>query len=102
MPFVLVVLDRGTPSAESGILEGITRAVVLDLAKRAGLKVVEALLEVGEIEKSSELFLTSSTRGVVPIVRVAGKAIGSGKPGPLTRQLMDAYDREIETLLAED
>ena len=91
-----------TPSAESGILEGITRAVVLDLAKRAGLKVVEALLEVGEIEKSSELFLTSSTRGVVPIVRVAGKAIGSGKPGPLTRQLMDAYDREIETLLAED
>jgi branched-chain amino acid aminotransferase len=63
-----------TPSAESGILEGITRAVVLDLAKRAGLKVVEALLEVGEIEKSSELFLTSSTRGVVPIVRVAGKA----------------------------
>ena len=91
-----------TPSAESGILEGITRAVVLDLAKRAGLKVVEALLEVGEIEKSSELFLTSSTRGVVPIVRVSGKAIGSGKPGPLTRQLMDAYDREIETLLAED
>ena len=91
-----------TPSAESGILEGITRAVVLDLAKRSGLKVVETLLDVKEIEKSSELFLTSSTRGVLPIVRVSGKPIGNGKPGPLTRQLVLAYDREIQTLLAED
>ena len=91
-----------TPSAESGILEGITRAVVLDLAKRAGLNVVEKLLDVHEIDKASESFFTSSTRGVVPIVRVSGKTIGSGKPGAITRQIMQAYDREIETLLAED
>ena len=91
-----------TPSAESGILEGITRAVVLDLARRSSLKVVEGLLDVIEIEKSSELFLTSSTRGVVPIVRVSGKVVGNGQPGPVTRQLMAAYDREVDTLLAED
>jgi branched-chain amino acid aminotransferase len=91
-----------TPSTDSGILEGITRAVVLDLAKRSGLKVVETLLDVNEIDKASELFLTSSTRGVVPIVRVSGKMIGSGTPGAITRQLMTAYDREIDTLLAED
>ena len=91
-----------TPSAESGILEGITRAVVLDLARRSGLKVVEALLELSEIERSKELFLTSSTRGVVPIVRVSGKAVGNGKPGPLTQQLIEAYKREVDTLLAED
>jgi branched-chain amino acid aminotransferase len=91
-----------TPSAESGILEGITRGVILDLAKRSGLKVVESLLDLSEIEKSSELFLTSSTRGVVPIVRVSGKNIDTGQPGPVTRQLMRAYDQEVQTLLAED
>ena len=91
-----------TPSVESGILEGITRAVVLDLAKRAGLTVFEGILDLKEIEKSSELFLTSSTRGVVPIVRVSGKAVGSGQPGPVTRRLMDAYTAEVQTLLMED
>ena len=91
-----------TPSVESGILEGITRAVVLDLAKRAGITVIEGVLDLSEVEKSSELFLTSSTRGVVPIVRVAGKFVGTGRPGPVTRQLMEAYRREVDTLLMED
>jgi branched-chain amino acid aminotransferase len=91
-----------TPSSESGILEGITRGVVLDLAKRLGLKVREDLLDLSEVEKSSELFLTSSTRGVVPIVRVSGKNVSTGQPGPHTRQLMQAYDREVQTLLSED
>jgi branched-chain amino acid aminotransferase len=91
-----------TPSTASGILEGITRAVVLDLARRAGLTVIEDLLDLSEIEKSSELFLTSSTRGVVPIVRVSGKPVGTGKPGPATRQLMDAYRQEVDLLLKED
>jgi branched-chain amino acid aminotransferase len=91
-----------TPSAEAGILEGITRGVVLDLAKRAGLTVVEGVLDLREIEKSQELFLTSSTRGVVPIVRVAGKPVGNGQPGPVTRKLMEAYGSELNTLLAED
>jgi branched-chain amino acid aminotransferase len=91
-----------TPSVESGILEGITRAVVLDLAKGAGLNVVEGLLNISEIDKSSELFLTSSTRGVVPIVRVAGRPVGSGRPGPATRQLIEAYRQEVGRLLLED
>ena len=91
-----------TPSRESGILEGITRGVVLDLAKRAQMTVVEGVLDLTEIDKSDELFLTSSTRGVVPIVRVAGKPVGSGVPGPVTRRLMEAYRREVEVLLLED
>lgn len=91
-----------TPSAEAGILEGITRGVVLDLAKRAGLTVVEGVLDLREIENSQELFLTSSTRGVVPIVRVAGKPVGNGQPGPVTRKLMEAYRNELTNLLAED
>ena len=91
-----------TPSLDSGILEGITRAVVIDLAQRAGFTVTEAVLDLDEVDKSSELFLTSSTREIVPIVRVAGKPVGNGKPGPVSRQLLDAYRREVDVLLKED
>ena len=76
--------------------------MVLDLARRRGLTIVEGLLDLAEVDQSSELFLTSSTRGVVPIVRVSGKPVGSGKPGPVTRQLMEAYGVEMQTLLQED
>jgi branched-chain amino acid aminotransferase len=91
-----------TPSTGSGILEGITRGVVLDLAKRAGLAVEENIIGVQEIERSDELFLTSSTREIVPIVRVSGKAIGNGRPGPVTRSLMEAFRNETRVLLNED
>lgn len=91
-----------TPSTESGILEGITRGVVLDLAKRAGLAVVESILGVHEIERSDELFLTSSTREIVPIVRVGGRAVGNGRPGAITQSLMEAFRNETRVLLNED
>jgi len=91
-----------TPSPDSGILEGITRAVVLDLARRAGLEIVEAVLDLAEVDRSNEVFLTSSTREIVPIVRVAGKPVGNGRPGPVTQQLHEAYRREIGVLLEED
>jgi branched-chain amino acid aminotransferase len=91
-----------TPSFESGILEGITRAVVLDLARRAGLEVVEAVLDLSEVDKANELFLTSSTREIVPIVRVAGRPVCDGRPGTVSKKLLDAYRREIDVLLKED
>jgi len=91
-----------TPSAEAGILEGITRGVVLDLANRAGLEVIESVFGVEEIEKSEELFLTSSTREILPIVRVGAKTVGSGRPGPVTRSLMEAFTNETRVLLNED
>ena len=70
-----------TPPSSPESWKASREAVVLDLAKRAGLTVVEGVLDLSEIEKSSELFLTSSTRGVVPIVRVSGKPVGTGQPG---------------------
>jgi branched-chain amino acid aminotransferase len=91
-----------TPSIDAGILEGITRAVVLDLARRIGLEVVEGLFDMGEVARSDELFLTSSTREIVPIVRVAGKTVGNGRPGPVTLRLLEAYRGEIEVLLKEE
>jgi branched-chain amino acid aminotransferase len=91
-----------TPGHDAGIVEGITRGVVLELAREMGLQVVEGFLDVDEIDRANEMFLTSSTREVVPIARVDGKAVGSGKPGPVTLGLLRAYRAAIETLAAED
>jgi branched-chain amino acid aminotransferase len=101
-----VYLIRGrrllTPSLEAGIVEGITRRIVLELARRDGLEVVEGLLDPGEIDVADEMFLTSTTRGIVPIVSVNDKSVGRGKPGPVTLQLTDGYRRELDVLIKED
>lgn len=91
-----------TPSREAGIVEGITRGVVLELARQLGIEIVEGLLEVHEIERADEMFLTSSTREVVPISKVEGKSVGNGRPGPVTLQLLKAYRAAIPALAAED
>jgi branched-chain amino acid aminotransferase len=91
-----------TPSLEAGIVEGITRGVVLDLARRVGMTVVEGLFNPIEIDAADEMFLTSTTREVVPIVRVNGKAIGDGKPGKTTLHLIEAYRRAVGVLIQED
>jgi branched-chain amino acid aminotransferase len=91
-----------TPSREACSLEGITRGVVLELARLEGLEVVEGLLHSSEIEGADEMFLTSTTREVVPIVRVGERVIAGGKPGPITRKLRAAYLRALEGLIQED
>jgi branched-chain amino acid aminotransferase len=91
-----------TPGHDAGIVEGITRGVVLDLARELGLRVVEGFFDIADIARADEMFLTSSTREVVPIARVDGKPVGSGKPGPVTLELLRAYRTAIERLAAED
>jgi len=91
-----------TPSHDAGIVEGITRRVVLQLSEEMGLQVIEGLFEVSEIARADEMFLTSSTREVVPIARVDGKPVGSGKPGPVTQKLLRSYRAAIQKLTLED
>jgi branched-chain amino acid aminotransferase len=91
-----------TPGHDAGIVEGITRGVLLDLALEMGLQVVEGLFDFAEIAQADEMFLTSSTREVVPIARVDGKPVGSGKPGPVTLMLLREYRVAISRLAAED
>jgi branched-chain amino acid aminotransferase len=91
-----------TPGREAGIVEGITRGVVLDLARQMGLDVVEGLFDVEEMQRAEEMFLTSSTREVVPIARVDGKPVAGGRPGPMTLMLLRAYRAAIGRLAAED
>ncbi len=80
-----------TPPTTCAALPGITRATVIECAPDLGLPVDERAFTPDELRAASEAFLTSSLRGVVPLVRVAGHAIGTGTPGPVTRQVMAAY-----------
>jgi branched-chain amino acid aminotransferase len=85
-----------TPPLTCGALPGITRAVVLELAPSLGILAAERAFGLAELHRADEVFLTSSTRGIAPIVGVGGSPIGSGRPGNLTRQLSDAYLAVVE------
>jgi branched-chain amino acid aminotransferase len=84
-----------TPALSGGLLEGITRRTVIDLLRDDGTAVDEAPLWPVDLRSAEEAFLTSSVRGVLPIVRVDGHAVGDGHPGPITRRVLDLYDREL-------
>jgi len=83
-----------TPPLRLGILAGVTRSAVLRLAKQERIKTKEIVLAVGELETFEESFLTSAVRGIMPIVRIGGIPVGDGKPGPLTRRIIDRFKRE--------
>jgi len=90
-----------TPHLESGILPGITREVVMELAGMLGIDVTEDDIKLEDLERFDEAFLTNSVMEIMPLVEVrdsAGKimTIGSGRPGKLTRRLMAAYREMVE------
>jgi branched-chain amino acid aminotransferase len=83
-----------TPPAGCGALPGVTREAVLELAGGLGVPAAERVFDLDALVgggEGSEAFLTSSLRGIVPLVRVNGRAIGAGIPGALTRRLTGAY-----------
>ena len=83
-----------TPSVASGILKGVTRGVVMELAEKNGLRVTEAFLTRHEIYNADECFMTNTTSEILPIIRVDGRRIGAGRPGPVTRSLAEAFKKE--------
>jgi branched-chain amino acid aminotransferase len=80
-----------TPPLTAGALYGITRRVVLDLAVELGLKVAETNLTRYDLFNADECFLTGTGAELVPVVRLDGRVIGDGKPGPITRRLVEQY-----------
>lgn len=94
----LFAIDRGTlvtPPLSAGVLGGVTRDLVLRLARRLGLTVREAPLRSVRLDRCAELFLTASTIEVLPVVRLDGRRIGAGRPGPVTRSLQAAYRAHV-------
>lgn len=79
------------------ILHGITRLVALKLAREAGYPVEERSVTLDELFAADEAFITSSFKDIVPIVSVDGKMIGSGAPGPVTRDLMARFALALKT-----
>jgi branched-chain amino acid aminotransferase len=79
------------PPAEAGALEGITRAVVIRLAREENLKVVEKNLTRFDLYICDEFFLTGTAAEVIGIVEIDGRVIGDGKPGPYTRLLRKKF-----------
>ncbi len=84
-----------TPGADAGILEGVTRDLVLSLARRAGIPCEEPRLLPADLGRADECFLTNTTMEIMPVTTIDGQTVGTGAPGPVTRTLMQAYREEV-------
>ena len=84
-----------TPGLESGILEGVTRDLVIHLAHKAGIPVEESAIKPRDLLKAEECFITNTTVEVMPVTTIDGTAVGDGRPGAVTRRLMEAYKEEV-------
>jgi branched-chain amino acid aminotransferase len=86
-----------TPPLSCGVLPGITREAIIELAATLGVQMMERPVSPSELSGADEAFLTSSLRGIAPLVRVDGRAIASGSVGQVTRELSAAYSELVES-----
>jgi branched-chain amino acid aminotransferase len=84
-----------TPPLDAGILEGVTRNAVLELARAAGIPTEEVPLTRYDVYTADECFLTGTAAEVIAAVKCDGRVIGNGKPGPITRQLRERFQQLV-------
>ena len=87
-----------TPKSAAGLLEGVTRAFVFELGHILGIDVREEVLLPKDLEDADEMFITSTIRALSPVVQVDDRVVGSGKPGAVTKKLLDLYERRAQEL----
>ena len=94
---VFLVIDGAvvTPPIAAGLLPGVTRQFVLDLAGELGVPAREARLVPADLERAREVFITGTTREITPVRAIDDRPIGPGRPGPMTVQLHSAFRRRI-------
>ena len=95
-------VERGTlltPPADGAILRGVTRDLVLTIARQLGLRAREISLTADRLRDADEVFLTASTIEVLPVTRVDRRRIGDGCPGAVTRALQDGYRNRVARAL---
>jgi branched-subunit amino acid aminotransferase/4-amino-4-deoxychorismate lyase len=78
-----------TPSLKDGARDGVTRALAIDALRAFGLSVRQSKVRIATLRAAEEIFLTSSLRGVRPVVRVDGRSVRRGEPGPISRRLAE-------------
>lgn len=90
---IFLVLENTlvTPPLGAELLPGITRDLVLELAKTKGVPTSERAVRVEELASAQEIWMTSSTREILPVVELNGSPVGSGVPGPVWALLQEAY-----------
>lgn len=88
---VFALIDGELRTPEVGVLEGITRMTVIELAEEAQIPVIVGELPVDDLYRATELFFTSTAGGVMPATTLDGSAIGDGRPGPATTKLRKRY-----------
>ncbi len=85
-----------TPRLGGGFLPGITRGVVLELAAKKGIQLAETDISAEDLMNAEEIFLANSLIEIMPVTGIQGKAVGTGQPEPITRQLMQAYQQQVK------
>lgn len=96
----IFIVQKGklfTPPLSAGALYGITRNTVLDAAKELGVATAEPNLTRYDIYNADEMFLTGTAAEIIPVVKVDGRVIGTGKPGPVTAKLLAAFREKTKT-----
>ena len=93
--FIVRLGELLTPSVDAGILEGITRNTVIELAREEGIPTRETTLTRHDLFVAEECFLTGSAAEVIAVVKLDGRTIGDGRPGPITKQLKSRFERYV-------
>lgn len=88
---IFAVKDRTITTPARGVLEGITRKTVIELATTYGCDVMQRSLSVDEARTADEVFISSTAGGIIPITKIDGRAVGSGSPGSVTQELQQGY-----------
>jgi len=93
---VFAVHDGAISTPDHGVLEGITRRTVIELAAEYSIPIETRPIPAGSLRRADEVFLSSTAGGIIPVTRVDGQAVEDGKPGPVTLRLRDAYWKSHE------
>lgn len=86
-----------TPERSLGFLEGITRQTVLEVATQLGIPTREGLMTAHDLYVADEFFLTGTGAELIPVITVAGRQVGTGKPGPIFRDLLEAFRQKTRS-----
>lgn len=88
---VFAVAAGRLATPDSGVLEGITRRMAMELAREAGYPVEERSVSAAQLRQADEVFVTSTAGGIMPVTRIDGRPVGAGMPGPITLDLARRY-----------
>ena len=88
---VFALVDGELRTPDRGVLEGITRLTVLDIARELGIRTRVARLPARDLARAHEILLSSTAGGVMPVARLDGAPVGDGRPGPITTRIRDTY-----------